>query len=552
MRRVSMLLWLAFAATSFPASPAGAQTIYPPAGPYISPGWSDFSGSSFLATDPVVATNFFYWYNVFTGEHMVNPNGSDALADHPVGSAVAPVAAYPPNASYQTRPPSTPPGPPGSPSFSYTDPNWFALQHHNMRVYGIDVILPDYWGQPGIDNWTSQGLRQLDVAMDNLQAQGAPLLKVGLFYDNTTMSGWDLANPTFQELFYETIRDFYSIVKPSRWFRIDGRVVVWIYSSAWPANISPAAFTHASNRFAQEFGGHHLYFIGDSVWRTRGCPFDQVYTWGAAITGTQVQDVAALGPGFNNAAVNNGTGTGYRDRGGAANTFYSSSWVTAHQSGRPLVALETWNEYHEGSVIAPSVEWGYRDHAITVEESARHHFNGYFTKQGYGYFLGRLPDWGGNITWTAATYNASPAYTRDSLVNSAEAKARTSNASYVTFLYNRYLHRAPDPGGFQGWVNQLNSGLPRYQARDGFLNSAEARGLISNAQFVTELYRQILLREPDSGGFQNWLNQLNAGAPRSAVRENFINSVEIRYRNLAGLTAVQQRSLFDFSGWPAE
>ncbi len=550
MKRTITTVWVLLSLAFVAVGEVPAQTIYPPAGPYISPNISDFSGSSFLTTDPVVATYFFYWYSVLSNEHIVNGNNSDALTDHPIGSSATPIS-YPPNPAYQTRPRASYPGPPSAPNFAYQDLNWHAQEVHNIVAYNIDLMLPDYWGQPGVSNWTRQGLQALDAGMDALENQGQALPKVGLFYDNTTMSGWDLSNPTLKELFYETIRDFYSLVKPRRWARFNGRVLVQLYTSSWPAHIDPSAFTYASARFSQDFGGNTLFFIGDQGWRNAGCPIDLIYSWGGAGT-SQLLDVSEIGPGFNNAATNNGMGTGYVDRGGAGNTKFANAWVSAHQVGHPLIALETWNEYHEATDIAPSLEWGYADYNITNPQAKWHHFNGYFVKQDYLYQLGRQPDWSGSITWTAAAYNSGPAYARDSLLNSAESQLRMSNGDYVNFLYSRYLHRGADPGGYQNWVNALNSGAARSSVRDAFLNSVEAQQDVPNANFVTECYHQFLNREPDSGGFNTFMNQLASGVARSVVRDEFVGSAEFRNRNLANLSAVDQRSIYDFAGWPPQ
>lgn len=103
MKRTITTVWVLLSLAFVAVGEVPAQTIYPPAGPYISPNISDFSGSSFLTTDPVVATYFFYWYSVLSNEHIVNGNNSDALTDHPIGSSATPIS-YPPNPAYQTRP----------------------------------------------------------------------------------------------------------------------------------------------------------------------------------------------------------------------------------------------------------------------------------------------------------------------------------------------------------------------------------------------------------------------------------------------------------------
>jgi hypothetical protein len=241
----------------------------------------------------------------------------------------------------------------------------------------------------------------------------------------------------------------------------------------------------------------------------------------------------------------------YADRGTLGNSKYERDWVTAHQHGRPFIALETWNEFHEGTNIAPSVEWGFRDYDITWPEAQHHHFLGYYVKQNYLYQLGRLPDYGGSITWIRHGYNSGPPFVRDNILNSPESRGRMSNSAYVTFLYNHYLHRAPDSGGFQHWLNLLDTGTKRTVVRDEFLISHEAQLLISNSQFVTECFRQLLRRDPDPISYNNTMNLLATGTLRSVVRDSFLNSVEIRIRDLSHLKKIERESLFDFTGWPA-
>src|SRR5689334_1677653 len=76
---------------------AGADT-----GPYILPGWHNFYGPTLTRNDYVVGTYYFYWYNIHTRDHIVNPDGSDALTDHPLESQPYPV----PPEGYGLRPPA--------------------------------------------------------------------------------------------------------------------------------------------------------------------------------------------------------------------------------------------------------------------------------------------------------------------------------------------------------------------------------------------------------------------------------------------------------------
>lgn len=534
-----------------------AQTIYPPAGRYIKPYISDFNGNSYLTTDPVIATYYFFWYSVLTGEHIANPNGSDSLTDHPIGADISPVLNYRLDASaqaaqsYLNRPPARYLAPPIAPPFAYQSSDWHAQQMHEITSYYIDMILPIYWGLPGTNDWNHIGLRALDAGMDALEIQNHVLPKVGLFFDTSIIAGWNLSDPTRKELFYEVIRDFYSLVKPKRWARFNNRVPVWLYTSYFPAHIDSSVFSYASNRFAQDFGGKTLFFVGDTGWRNAGCPVDLIYGWGGAVS-PQLFDVTAIGPGFNNAAavVFDNRSYLYADRGVTGNKKLARDWVTAHQHGRPLIALETWNEYHEGTGIAPTVEWGYTDYHITWPETQRHHFFGYFVKQAYLYLLGRLPDSGGNINWIAAAFNYGMPFVRDNILNSPEARGHISNAEYLKFLFTHYLHRNPNSSESQSLLNALNTGTARSTVRDGLLNSAEARQRIPDARFVTECFYQLLGREPDTASYNTQLQKLSTGTQRSVLRDSLLNSVEIRSRDLSILSAYDRKSLFDFAGWP--
>jgi hypothetical protein len=109
---------------------------------------------------------------------------------------------------------------------------------------------------------------------------------------------------------------------------------------------------------------------------------------------------------------------------------------------------------------------------------------------------------------------------RDGYVNAHNSQG-LSNADYATFLYGRYLQRAPDAGGYAFWLQQLNSGAwNRSSVRDAFLNSQEAKNLISNTAFVDALVYTFELSFIDRA---QQVARLNAGLSRSALRDEFFN-----------------------------
>ncbi len=67
-----------------------------------------------------VATFFFYWYDVHSGRHFRNPDGSDALTDHPPKDYLF--------------------------NYSFTDLDWHRRELLDMIDAKIDIVLPVYWG----------------------------------------------------------------------------------------------------------------------------------------------------------------------------------------------------------------------------------------------------------------------------------------------------------------------------------------------------------------------------------------------------------------------
>ena len=126
--------------------------------------------------------------------------------------------------------------------------------------------------------------------------------------------------------------------------------------------------------------------------------------------------------------------------------------------------------------------------------------------------------------------------------------ANHSLAESVALLYQGALGRSPDQTGLLTW-NPLAAALPAsaqamgvYALSDvsanyngtlsiagGFTNSTEfvtKYGSLTNDQYVTQLYTNILDRAPDATGYATWMGELNAGFSREHVLVGFAESVE--------------------------
>jgi Ca2+-binding RTX toxin-like protein len=100
-------------------------------------------------------------------------------------------------------------------------------------------------------------------------------------------------------------------------------------------------------------------------------------------------------------------------------------------------------------------------------------------------------------------------------------------------LYRAAFDRAPDLGGAGYWMARLDAGATLDDIAAGFATSREFADLYgsapSNEDVVLRMYRNILDRDPDQGGYSFWLDVLDSGrAGVNAVLAQFGESVENR------------------------
>jgi hypothetical protein len=88
-------------------------------------------------------------------------------------------------------------------------------------------------------------------------------------------------------------------------------------------------------------------------------------------------------------------------------------------------------------------------------------------------------------------------------------------AAPIARLYFAYFTRIPDGATLQHWVAQREGGMSLGAISDAFAKSPEFQstyGAMSNEEFVTIVYRNVLGRDPDPGGFAHWVGQLKRSA----------------------------------------
>jgi uncharacterized protein DUF5010 len=317
-------------------------------GPYIGPDWSDFRLTSFPLGQRVATTYYFYWHDLTDPERRARFNGRFHV-------------------------------PVDSDHYSFLLPETHAREFRDMADIGLDFVLPVYWGEPGHPGrttgptsphyWSTEGIPAMVEGLDRLRADGVRSLQIGMFYDTTILANADLTTPNGREYFYINVRDFYSRIPPRYWAAIDNRPVVWLYDTIWVSKFDQSSIDYLSDRFAQDFGGLRLFVVRESQWQqskglepSQPVTSDGLYAWGAAVAGYNPSPeltVAQVGPGFKNTQYCRG-GPEQNcfdvDREGGAR--YERQLQQAITGPRSILAVETWNEFSEGTDIQETVETG--------------------------------------------------------------------------------------------------------------------------------------------------------------------------------------------------
>ncbi len=320
----------------FRSALAAEHEIPPAYGPYVNPTEKDFAAStSFTAHDKIVGTYFFYWYDSYSKSHLVDGDGTDALTTHPASLD----------------------------DFSYTSVRWFKQQLTDMAAAGIDVALMVFWGSPAEHapdtglHWSFAGLSKLVQARDELVREDRQPPRLGMFYDTSTLANnhWhyhaDLTTDFGRRFFYATVRDFYSCIPARHWAMMDGKPIVLLYSPAFAKKWDQSVLDFTKTEFPKEFAGRVPWIAPQDAWQLKG---DGTCAWGGALA-FRNPGIGELGPGYDHSAVP-GRKPLVRDREGGK--FYEESWRKFLRRPTNFVMIETWNEFHEGTDIAESREYG--------------------------------------------------------------------------------------------------------------------------------------------------------------------------------------------------
>lgn len=149
-------------------------------------------------------------------------------------------------------------------------------------------------------------------------------------------------------------------------------------------------------------------------------------------------------------------------------------------------------------------------------------------------YFGRWPDESGLSFWlmqsrdgvsleaTSNYFAASPEFDTQ--------YGRLSDREFVSLVYGNVLDREADEAGFAYWTSQLDLGLSRGELMTGFSESPESIKAVQATIVVRSLYHSLLERGPDAAGLAFWASEYEHGRSLDGLVAGFLESSEYANR----------------------
>lgn len=158
--------------------------------------------------------------------------------------------------------------------------------------------------------------------------------------------------------------------------------------------------------------------------------------------------------------------------------------------------------------------------------------DGAFVDQAYSSVFGRIPDADGREFWLARMEAGT---TRGEVMiafsDSTEYQIQLGFVSQpaIERLYRAVFLRDADRSGLRFWSDRASSGQFLTEIATAMVASDEfvtRYGALNDAEFVDQIYLNVLDRAPDASGGPFWLEQLQQGVPRGVMVWEFSASPE--------------------------
>jgi hypothetical protein len=250
--------------------------------------------------------------------------------------------------------------------YDSNDPATLRRHLGEARQAGLDGLISTWWGKGDVSDRAFEKLLKEAEAFNAGLPKGESPVTVTVYYERVPEGAADPAAATADELLY--VLDRYG--SSPAFLRYEGKPVIFLYSRAL-SQMSRDQWQAAIRRIKTK---HPDYLIGDSTDPAWYGVFDTLHEYnpvGAVVGG---EDMAARDtrlvrdarthqrpalltviPGYDDSHVGRNQPTvASRDKG----QLYARLWNAALDARPDWVVITSFNEWHEGSEIEPSVEHG--------------------------------------------------------------------------------------------------------------------------------------------------------------------------------------------------
>jgi glycoprotein endo-alpha-1,2-mannosidase len=328
-----------------------ALAIFPCYAADVAQGQAQIKPLSSAGVSRQVLAFYYDWYgNPTVSGNWVHWEKVDAAAKH-----IASTAHFPALGAYDSH-----------------DPKLIEEHFREAKDAGITGFIVTWWGQGDFHDQTMPLL---------LQAAQKHGISLTVYFENVNKDG------AVKDILY--LLEKYG--KHPAWLKIDGRPVLFIYSRA-VEQLKVSGWQKVIVEADAQFPGGAV-FIADQITKSAAPVFDGVHTYNvtahtAAKTPDQIRAWAKVAfkdwvriagtnhiacltviPGYDDSSQGRKLPRPITER--FAGRTYQALWEEAIAANPDWILITSWNEWHEGSEIEPSVEFGDQALKATAIYSAR-------------------------------------------------------------------------------------------------------------------------------------------------------------------------------------